>query len=394
MMRLLRPALVVARRDFTATVLTPAFLVFLLAPLLMLSIGAVGGFGAAQVAEQGRGQQRLLVIAAPAEAAAIEAADASLRRLFGPDDRPAALATVPAGPDPAAQARRLFLSGAGDVAAVLYGPLARPVIVRGADGGRAAGYLAAVANAAAGAKAQEPVDTVELKRAGGSPRARAAGGFAAVFVMFLLTILLAGQAIGMLAEERSNKVIEILAAAVPLEAVFFGKLLGLLGVAFLFIGFWGVIGAQAIALLPASQLDQFAPEGGIAGFVALFLAYFVMAFLLFGAVFLGIGAQAGSQRELQMMTLPVTLFQVAMFGFASGAAGAPDTTLGQAAAIFPFSSPFAMAARASTGAPAWQHAAAFAWQALWLAVTITVAARLFRRGVLKSGGVKRKKVEL
>jgi ABC-2 type transport system permease protein len=198
----------------------------------------------------------------------------------------------------------------------------------------------------------------------------------------------------MLAEERSNKVIEILAAAVPLEAVFLGKLLGLLGVAFLFIGFWGVIGFQALSFLPAEPLANFAPTGGLPAFAALFLIYFVMAFLLFGAVFLGVGAQAGSQRELQMLTLPITLFQVAMFGLASAAAGAPDTGLGEAAAVFPFSSPFAMAARAATGAPGWQHAAALAWQALWLAATIAIAARLFRRGVLKSGGVKRKKVEL
>jgi ABC-2 type transport system permease protein len=31
------------------------------------------------------------------------------------------------------------------------------------------------------------------------------------------------------------------------------------------------------------------------------------------------------------------------------------------------------------------------WQALWVAITVTVAARLFRRGVLKSGSPKRSK---
>jgi ABC-2 type transport system permease protein len=47
-----------------------------------------------------------------------------------------------------------------------------------------------------------------------------------------------------------------------------------------------------------------------------------------------------------------------------------------------------MAARAAAGVPAWQHLAAFVWQLLWLGLTVTVAARLFRRGVLKSGGGK------
>ena len=63
--------------------------------------------------------------------------------------------------------------------------------------------------------------------------------------------------------------------------------------------------------------------------------------------------------------------------------------VGVIAALFPFSSPFAMAARAASGVPAWQHVAAIGWQLLWLGVTVTVAARLFRRGVLKSGGARR-----
>jgi ABC-2 type transport system permease protein len=194
----------------------------------------------------------------------------------------------------------------------------------------------------------------------------------------------------MLAEERNNKVIEILAAAVPLEAVFLGKLIGMLGVALLFTLFWGSIAAIAtFGGLGGLSFDVIAPTTSLAGFVLLFLGYFMLCFLLLGAVFLGVGAQAGSMREIQMLSLPVTIFQVSMFALASAGAGAPDSALGVISAIFPFSSPFAMAGRAAIGVPAWQHVAAFAWQLLWLGVTVTIAARLFRRGVLKSGGGRR-----
>lgn len=392
MIRLLRPALVIARRDFTATVLTPTFLVFLLAPLLMLLVGTLSGLGAQQFAAQNRAKERLVAIAAPDEIAAIRRADTQLRRLFGPDTEPPPLELRPTAGDPGAEARRLLAAAPENIGAILHGPLARPGILRGPEGRRDAGYLAAVASAALGRADQVPVDTVRPARdVGSSERARAAAAFAAVFVMFFLTLLLAGQTVGMLAEERNNKVIEILAAAAPLEAVFLGKLFGMLGVALLFIAFWGGIGSQAIAFLPASEgLGEMALATGTPAFVALFVIYFVLAFLLLGAVFLGVGAQAGTMREIQMLSLPITLFQVAMFGLAGAAAGAPETTIGQFAAIFPFSSPLAMAARAATGVPAWQHLAAIAWQTLWLAVTVTLAARLFRRGVLKSGGIKRR----
>ena len=39
----------------------------------------------------------------------------------------------------------------------------------------------------------------------------------------------------------------------------------------------------------------------------------------------------------------------------------------------------------------WPHLAALAWQALWVAITIAVGARAFRRGVLKSGSGPRRR---
>ena len=134
-------------------------------------------------------------------------------------------------------------------------------------------------------------------------------GFGAVFVLFFLTLLLAGQTVSSLAEEKSNKVIEILAAAAPLEAVFVGKLVGFLGVALLFISFWVGLGAVAALVAAgtmagastgaaasdaqaAAVLLQTAPATGWGFFIAVGFAYFIMAFLLLGAIFLGIGSQA------------------------------------------------------------------------------------------------------
>src|SRR3546814_11284706 len=76
-----------------------------------------------------------------------------------------------------------------------------------------------------------------------------------------------------------------------------------------------------------------------------------MAFLLLGAIFLGVGAQAGTVREIQMLSLPITILQVAMFSLCTAAASAPGSTLATVAQIIPFSSPLAMAARAATYAP-------------------------------------------
>ncbi|AQR74072.1 ABC transporter permease [Sphingomonas sp. LM7] len=397
--RMLRQALTVARRDFTATVMTPTFLLFLLSPLLMIGFGLVGSLTASSAAGSGEARQRVVVIAAPKEAAEITTADQALRKLFPtPKARPA-LHVEGQGYDLAAQARALLDSKQFDATAVLYGSLERPQILRRPSGWSDANYLAQLAEytlrvqRSGGARALSQPEIVIVTSGQASGGGRSQTAFFATLGIFFLTLMLSGQAVGAMAEERSNKVIEVLAAAVPLESVFFGKLLGAFGSAMLFVCFWGTLFANLPRFLPTSIADGLSDLSVAVGpiFPLLFVVYFTMAYMLQSAVFLGVGSLAGTQREIQMLSLPITIFQFAMFGLASYAAGNPGTWIALAAEIFPFSSPLAMAAHAANSPALWPHALALAWQALWVAITVTVAARLFRRGVLNSGSPKRSK---
>ena len=393
--RQIRQTLTIARRDFTATVFTPIFLLFLFAPVIMMSFGAIGGMGAASVT-QGSTDKARLVSMLPAQAApALRAADTQLRPLARGETRPPSLSLHPAVDGDAKVARAMLGTRDADVNAVLYGTLAEPRVVYAAGNRDDARYLAAVARQAALLqRAGAATPTVSLERvttAAPTLGGRNAAAFLAVFGIFFLTLFLSGQVVGTMAEERNNKVIEILAAAVPLESVFLGKLLGMYGVALLFVAFWGTVLSQIGALLPrdvGADLVQLHAAIGMIPFALLFAAYFTTAFLLLGSVFLGVGAQAATMREVQMLSLPITIIQVAMFGFASSAVSHPDSILATAAELFPLSSPFAMAGRAASGPEWWPHLAALAWQLLWVAVFITIGARLFRRGVLQSGSAK------
>ena len=80
-----------------------------------------------------------------------------------------------------------------------------------------------------------------------------------------------------------------------------------------------------------------------------------MNYLLLGALFLTIGAQASTAREVQTLSMPVTFGQVLIFGFAATAIGAPIRRGASAAAIFPLSSPMAMLARAAEQPRLWPH---------------------------------------
>ncbi|MGV7122879.1 ABC transporter permease [Sphingopyxis sp. 550A] len=395
----LRNLLVIARRDFLAIVATPTFLLFLLAPLFMVGMGLVGGMGASQLADSARGAGRIVAIADAGDVEALRAADKSLRAAMPREQATLEVRLASAALDPVAVAREK----GSDTYAVMSGPLTAPHIVEREAGSSAGRYLALIAGEVvrgrvAGAPPPIAPHFEALTHGGTSIAAQQSLGFGAVFVIFLVTLLLAGQTVSSLAEEKGNKVIEILAAAVPLESVFLGKLLGFLGVAILFIAFWLLV-AIAGGFVAATQLDPaaiaaagkpaaalaVAPASGWPFFIGVGFAYFVMAFLLLGAVFLGVGAQAGTVREIQMLSLPITIFQVGMFSLSAAAASAPGSRLATFAQIFPFSSPFAMAARAATDEGHGIHLLALGWQAIWVALVVYLSVRLFRAGVLSGG---------
>jgi ABC-2 type transport system permease protein len=204
-------------------------------------------------------------------------------------------------------------------------------------------------------------------------------------VLLLLTMLLAGMVMSNLVEEKANKVIEILAAAIPMDAVFYGKLFAMLGVSFVGICVWGSAGG-AIALWSGQELPAYAaPAVGWPLFLALGLAYFTMAYLLIGSVFLAIGAMAATVRDVQTLSLPATLLQLIVFFIASYAISKPGGAIELAISVFPLSSPYAMLARAAQDERVWIHGAALAWQALCVVLFVRAGAGLFRSRVMKSG---------
>lgn len=395
--RLIRQTLTIARRDFVATVFTPIFLLFLFAPLIMVAFSTIGAMGAQQAADHGADRVRIVAIVPDALAGAFADADRRTRTVFRRDEEPPQLVTMAPRGDPAMQARSAFEARGYDATAVLYGPLDRPTILYGARGARAADYLVVLAGQTLAAeRLGGPLPQVAATKTAFSRHRATLGGqnqtaFLAVFGVFFLTLFLAGQVVGTMAEERSNKVIEVLAAAVPLEAVFLGKLLGMFGVAVLFIGFWGTVLGQLTSVLPpafAGVVGELSPAIGLPMFVILFVTYFTMAYLLLGSVFLTIGAQASTMREIQMLSLPITIVQVGMFTLTLSGLSRPGSWLAIVAEVFPLSSPFAMAGMAAASDTLWPHAVALAWQALWVALFVTLGARLFRRGVLQSGSTR------
>jgi ABC-2 type transport system permease protein len=388
---LFRAAGVIARRDYVATVWSRSFLMFLLGPVIALGFGVLlGGIG-------GRVDEAALrpVVAVVAEADAAAPIRAAHGRLAERSDSfPEIVILAPSG-TPEAQARKL-LAQAGRASSVVLTGWPEAPRLHGPRGQierlkpRLATLLDEAALDAQLARSGTARPKIAIAEAlidppgGGTSANRHILARGAQTVLFMLTILLAGMLLSNLVEEKSNKVIEVLAAAVPVDAIFLGKLVAMLGVSVTGIVIWGtMLGGTLLAVVGVGAIPT--PPMGWVLFGLLGILYYVTNYMILGGLFLGIGSQAASVREVQTLSMPVTMAQLAIFALGSAVVNSLDSPLGIFAAIFPLSSPLVMLGRAAQESGLWLHLLALAWQVLWVVLIVRFAARRFRTGVLKSG---------
>lgn len=387
----IRAAFVIARRDFTAIIFSKSFFFFLLGPLFPIIIGiAAGGLG--KQVNQDIDRPIFGVAMATADTEKLMAARSSLVSNLGDRSMPELVLLPNIAPDDPDMKSHLD-SASKSITAILSGSLENPRLTGTEnDVRRWSGKTALLAETAlAGPKPvpvqQDFVTTTESSKKR-TQLATAQGGQA---ILVLLTMILAGMVLSNLVEEKTNKIIEILAAAIPMDAIFLGKLFAMLGMALVGITVWATLGLLGIWILFPTLPALPAPAVGWPLFCALMIFYFSMAYLLLGSLFLGIGALATTVREVQTLSMPITMGQLLVFFLAFSSITKLGEPIELFAAIFPFSSPFAMIARAAQMDNIWQHGLALLWQGMFTLLIIRFSVMLFKRNVMKSGQSARKK---
>ncbi|OBX18089.1 ABC transporter permease [Erythrobacter sp. QSSC1-22B] len=373
-------AWVVARRDFQAILFSKAFLLFLLGPIFFGAISIAAGMLGAKAAESGE-PPRLAVMLPAAQAEALARAHRELDALISipPIERVTVGEAEPA---------TLLADRTRNFGAVLTGTLAQPRLIGTQEQiERWQGRVALLAARAQGPDATYPTVALEQTQTSmASTRSAQTGtATAGITLLFLLTMLLAGMVLSNLVEEKANKIIEILAAAIPMDAVFVGKLFAMLAISFVGIAVWGGLALVALALVPLDGTTLPTPAVGWPLFAALFVLYFALAYLLIGSVFLTVGSMAATVRDVQTLSMPATILQLAVFFLATFAMTDIGSPVELFAAVFPLSSPYAMVGRAAQSPDLLPHLVALAWQVAWVTIFVRGGASLFRRRVMKSG---------
>ncbi len=380
-------ALVIARRDFTAILFSRSFFFFLLGPLFPMLVGGLAG-GIGQRVQEKAVRPELGIAMAPADLAAMTAAYERLAPQLGL--LPVVVKVAEVEPGQAFDARAALSDKRLNLAAVVTGTLDQPVLTGSQD--LIERWQGPVGLVAAEARQSAPstfpkvtLAPITSQTTADQTRSRLVTAQLGQTVLFLLTMLLAGMVLSNLVEEKGNKIIEVLAAAIPMDAVFLGKLFAMLAVSWVGITVWGMMGTAVWLVSGHSLQDYPAPAVGWTAFLGLGVLYFSMGYLLLGSLFLAIGSMASTVREVQTLSMPVTMLQLLNFFFASYAMAQPGSVVELAAATIPFSSPFTMLARAAQDPRLWPHALALAWQVVCVALCVRAGANLFRKRVMKSG---------
>ena len=228
---------------------------------------------------------------------------------------------------------------------------------------------------------------VSLDEEGRITEAEATNRIANIFVplgmmmlMFMIVIVAASPLMQSVLEEKMQRIAEVLLGSLTPFQLMMGKLLGIVGVSLTMATIYLVGAYYAVHRY---GLEQFFPTH----LVWWFVVFQAMAVLLYGSLFAAIGAAVSDMKEAQNLMTPVMLVVVAPMFVWFNVVKEPMATSSVVMSLFPPATPMLMILRQAVppGIPIWQPLLGIALVILTTVITVFIAGRIFRVGILMQG---------
>lgn len=201
--------------------------------------------------------------------------------------------------------------------------------------------------------------------------------FVFAFLFYMSAITFGMQIAQSVLEEKQNRVVEILATAIPIRQLLYGKVLGNSLLAFGQVALFAVVGLVAV-----NVADLEVEVSWILASSGWFILFFVAGFAALAAVWAALGSLASRSEDLQnntgsvMAVIMVTLF-VGLFA---------EGTWLTVASYVPIMSSVAMPVRLLGGdVPLWEPAASLLLTALTAYALLRLGERVYQRAVMQGG---------
>lgn len=235
--------------------------------------------------------------------------------------------------------------------------------------------------------------TVRVSESGSRAEAGEAGfaiAYGLFFLLYMVLLIWGQQVLNGVLEEKSSRVVEVIASAARPFDLMMGKLLGIGGAALTQLAVWMVCIAaltapavvQSMAFLPE---DAGLPEIGVAH-VLWVLVFFVLGFFVYSTMYAAVGAAFENLQDAQNMVFLPTFSIVLPVFFIIPVINDSDSMLAVVLSLIPLMTPILMPLRIAVEMPPW-------WQLLlgaaitggFVVLMVWLAARVYRVGILMYG---------
>lgn len=249
-------------------------------------------------------------------------------------------------------------------------------------------------------KSVRPLNLVTTKVSNGrltaeSGQATFALAYAMGFILYFSLLMFGIQVMTSVIEEKTSRIVEILASSLTPFQMMLGKVIGVGLVALIQLGIWAAIAAylgshqasimQAIGGTPGAT-PSFTLPAMPADLMFVFFLYFALGFLLYAGAYAAIGAMCSTPQDAQQLQTPVMMFILAGFVSTFALMRDPNGTAAHVLTFVPMLSPFAVPLRysiAPLGIP--ELLASVGVTLAGMLLVVWVASRIYRVGVLSYG---------
>ncbi|MEL7834997.1 ABC transporter permease [Fodinibius sp. Rm-B-1B1-1] len=214
-------------------------------------------------------------------------------------------------------------------------------------------------------------------------------------------------------EEKTNRIVEVIASSVKPIELLFGKMGGIGALALTQMTFWvaSLLGLAAAAgpvasIFLSEQMNQMSQAQEVAqvsqaqsidpemfalpaidtSLIIYFAIFFVLGYLIYASLFAAIGSAVDSEADTQQymfpIMVPIFIAYVIMFQTMSN----PDGTISVIGSLIPFCTPIVMITRiAITDVPFWQIGLSILLMIGTFAGTMWLSAKIYSVGILSYG---------
>lgn len=219
--------------------------------------------------------------------------------------------------------------------------------------------------------------------------------YASTIIIFIFVVMY-GQWIAQgVVEEKASRIMEIMVNAATPRDLLAGKVIGIMITALmqfvpivLTVGIIASTQKQIGSLLGVSEDQLFDIDFGVIAWSSMgwFLLYFILGFLLFGALYAGVGSLVSRQEEVGTAVAPMMTIMMIGYFAALLSLSDPDGAIARVSYLFPGTSVFVAMLRLVMGNPEpWEIAVSIIGLLISIVLALMLAARLYRVGVLMYG---------